>query len=220
MKPLLEFPVPTTPKKLDRGVGVSVSFSKWVGDFAIKAAPLLKTKQDEKIPLDTEAISSIETIKRAVSKAAVWIPDRTKPFVLKTDASGNVIGATITQNSKAVAFLSQKFSDQELNWSAIKKEAFAIVSSVQKRRQLLLGSHFTIVTDQKGVLYLFDSKPRSSIKNSQLCRWRLVISQYDFDVDVQYRKVKLNLVTDALSRVIAFCSQWKKPATTPYMRKE
>ena len=140
-----------------------------------------------------------------VSKAALWIPDRTKPFVLKTDASGNAIGAVLAPNGQPVAFVFLYFSDQEMNWSAIEKEAFAIVWSVQKCRRYLLGSRSTILTDQEGVSYLFDSKPRSSIENSNLCRWRLVLSEYDFDV--QYPKRKLNEVADAMSRVSAFCSQ-------------
>ena len=71
MKLLLEFPVPTTLKELDRFIGMIVYYSKWVGDFAKIAAPLLKSKRDKKLPLDTETINSIETIKRAVSKAAL-----------------------------------------------------------------------------------------------------------------------------------------------------
>ena len=143
MKPLIEFLVPTTLKKPDRFVGMSVYYYKWVGDFANIAAPLLKAKRDKKLPLQTEIINSKQTIKRAVSKAALWIPDRTKPFVLKTDASGNVIGAVLTQNGQPVAFVSHEFSDEELNWSAIEKEAFAIVWSVQKcRRYLFLGKTF------------------------------------------------------------------------------
>ena len=191
---------------------MSVYYSKWVGDFANLASPLLKAKRDKKLPLDTEILNSEETIKRAVSKSALWIPDQTNPFVLKTDARGNAIGAVLTLNGPQVAFVSYKLSNKELNWSAIEKEAFDIVWSVQKCRRYLLGSHFTILTDQEGVLYLFVSKPRSSIKNSKLCRWRLVLSEYDFDV--QYRKGKLDVVADAMSRVSAFCSPLD-PAPTP-----
>ena len=124
--------------------------------------------------------------------------------MLKTDASCFAI-ANLTVNGKLVAFVSHEHSDQELNWSAIEKEAFAIVLSVQNCRRYLLGSHFTILTDQEGVLYLFDSKPRSSIKNSKFCRWRLVLPEYVFDV--QYRNGKLNVVADAMSRVSDVCSQ-------------
>ena len=41
MKPLLEFPVPTTLKNLDHFVGRSVYHFKWVGDFANTVALLL-----------------------------------------------------------------------------------------------------------------------------------------------------------------------------------
>ena len=59
----------------------------------------------------------METIKQVLSTAAWWIPDWTKPFVLETDASGNAYGAVLTQNSQAVALVSQKLSDEELKWS-------------------------------------------------------------------------------------------------------
>ena len=117
-KPLLEILVPTTLKEIDRFVAMSVH---WVGDFVIIAAPWLKAKREKKLALDTEARKSIETIKRAVSKAALWIPDRTKPFVLKTDASGNAISAVPTQTGQPVAFVSHELSDQVFKWSAIEK---------------------------------------------------------------------------------------------------
>ena len=47
------------------------------------AAQLVKANRDKKLPFDMEAINSIETPKRVVLKAAMWIPDRTKPLVLK-----------------------------------------------------------------------------------------------------------------------------------------
>ena len=87
----------------------------------------MKATPDRKIPLNIETTNSIETIKRTASEAALWIPDNTKPFVLKTDASGNAIGAVLTQNGQPLAFVSHKHSEEELNWSAFEKEAFAIV---------------------------------------------------------------------------------------------
>ena len=54
MKFLLEFLVPTTLKEFDRFVGMSVYYSKWVGDFANIAAPLPKAKRDKKLLLDRD----------------------------------------------------------------------------------------------------------------------------------------------------------------------
>ena len=64
------------------------------------------------------------------------------------------------------------------------------------------------MTAPEDVLYLFDSGPRASIKNIQLCQWRSLLSQYDFDK--QYRRSKQNVEIDAMSRVNAFCSQLDK----------
>ena len=100
---------------------------------------------------------------------------------------------------------SQKRSDQELNWPTIEKEAFAVVSFVQKCRRYLLGNRFTILIELEGVSYFFDSKLRSSNKNSKLCWWRLVLSEYD--CDILYRKGKLKVVVVAMSRVSASCLQ-------------
>ena len=118
--------------------------------------------------------------------------------MLKTDAAGNAIGAVLIQNGQPTALVSHKFSDQELNWSKIEKEAFAIVRFVQERWRYLLGTHFTMLTDQKGVSYLFDSKGQSYFRNNKVCRWRLVSSDYEFDV--QYLEGKLKVVAVLLYR--------------------
>ena len=213
LEPILGYPVPTTLKELDRFVGMSVHHSKWVQNFAIVAEPLFRAKKDKKLPLSEEAIKSISAIKEAIANAVLWIPDRNIPFVLETDASGGAVGGILSQNGRPVAFLSHKLSEQELNWSSIEKEAYAIVWSVQKCRRYLLGSKFSILTDQQGVSYLFDSRPKSSVKNSKLCRWRLVLSEYNFDV--QYRPGKCNAAADALSRISALCADIESQGDEP-----
>ena len=153
------------------------------------------------MPFQKDALDCIDDIKKAAAKAILWIPDRQKPFTFETDASGTALGEVLSQEGRPVAFVSHKLSDQEKHWSAIEKEAYAIVWCTQKCRHYLLGSKFTSITYQQGVSYLFDSRPKSSIKNSKLCRWRLALSEYTFDI--QYRAGMLNTVADAMSRVCA-----------------
>ena len=201
-EPLLNFPTPSTMKELERFVGLSVYCSKWIPKFWKFAEPLFIAKRDGLLPLQKDALDCIDDIKKAVAKAILWIPDRQKPFILETDVSGTALGGVLSQEGRPVAFVSHKLSDQEKHWSAIEKEAYAIVWCTQKCRQYLLGSKFTIITDQQGVSYLFDSRPKSSIKNSKLCRWRIALSEYTFDI--QYRAGRLNTVADAMSRVCAY----------------
>ena len=188
-------------KELERFVGLSVYYSKWVPKFSKLAEPLFTAKRDGLLQLQKDALDCIDDIKKAVAKPLLWIPDRQKPFILETDASAIALGGVLTQEGRPVAFVSHKLSDREKHWSAIEKEAYAIVWCTHKCRQYLLGSKFTIITDQQGVSYLFDSRPKSSIKNSKLCRWRIALSEYTFDI--QYRAGRLNTVADDMSRVCA-----------------
>ena len=201
-EPLLKFPTPSTMKELERFVGLSVYYSKWIPKFSKFAEPLFIAKSDSLLPLQKDALDCIDDIKRAVAKAILWIPDRQKPFILDTDASGTALGGVFSQEGRPVAFVSHKLCNQGKHWSAIKKEAYAIVWCTQKCRQYLLGLKFTNITDQQGVLYPFDSSPKFCINNSNLYRWRIALSEKIFDI--QYRAGRLNTVADAMSRVCAY----------------
>ena len=152
-EPLLNFPTPSTMKELERFVGLSVSYSKWIPKFSKFAEPLSIAKRDGLLPLQKDALDCIDDIKKAVAKAILRIPVRQKPFILETGASATARGGVLSQEGRAAAFVSHKLSDQEKHWSAIEKEAYAIVWCTQNCRQYLLGSNFTIITDQLGVSY-------------------------------------------------------------------
>ena len=199
MAPLLDYPIPKTKKELDRFVGLAVYYSKWIPSFAAVTEPLFAAKLKPTFPLYAKACESIRNIKQLVSESALWIPDRHKPFRLETDASGTAIGGVLSQDDRPVAFVSHKLSEQEINWPAVEKEAFAIVWCIDRLKHFLVGSNFTIITDQKGVAYLLDGRPKSAIKNNKLSRWRLSLAEYKFDV--QYRPGSQNSVADAMSRI-------------------
>ena len=80
----------------------------------------------------------------------------------------------------------------------MEKEAYAIVESIRKWRHFLSGRKFTLVTDQRSVAYMFDSKQGGKIKNDKIQRWRIELACYDFEI--KYRPGKLNDAADALSR--------------------
>ena len=75
------------------------------------------------------------------------------------------------------------------------------MEAVRKWRHYLTGKHFTLITDQKSVAYMFNTKRRSKIKNDKIMRWRLELSTYDFDII--YRAGEENVPSDTFSRVRA-----------------
>ena len=112
------------------------------------------------------------------------------------------VSATLNQNGKPVAFYSRSLSKCEQAHSSVEKEATAIVEAVRKWSHLLTGKRFQIVTDQRSVSFMYDNKNRGKIKNAKILRWRIELSQYQYEI--VYRAEKLNTAADTLSR--AYCA--------------
>lgn len=126
-------------------------------------------------------------------------PDFNKEFIVTTDASQFAIGAILSQgqinSDKPISYASRTLNPAEINYSTIEKELLAIVFAVKTFRPYLFGRKFKIVTDHKPLTWLFSLKE----PNSKLIRWRLLLSEYDYEII--YKKGKINSNADALSRI-------------------
>ena len=90
----------------------------------------------------------------------------------------------------------------ELNHSSVEKEAFAIVEAIRKWNHLLTGRRFKLITDQRSIAFTYDSKNHGKLKNAKILRWRIELSQFDYEI--VYRAGKFNIAPDTLSR--AYCA--------------
>jgi hypothetical protein len=104
----------------------------------------------------------------AIEKAVLTTIDEDVPFVVETDASHHAIAATLNQAGRPVAFFSRTLNNAEQRHSSVEKEAYAIVESLRKWRHYLIGRHFKLITDQRSVAFMFDSKAMGKIKNGRL----------------------------------------------------
>ena len=80
------------------------------------------------------------------------------------------------------------------NYSSAKIELLALKWSVcEKFRDYLIGSKFTVLTDNNPLTYV-----RTSYLGASQIRWLSDLVLFDFDI--KYRVGKTNQVVDALSR--------------------
>lgn len=125
-------------------------------------------------------------------------PDFTKPFVLTTDASGYAVGAVLSQgpigNDLPIAYASRTFNQAESNYSIVEKELLAIVWACKHFRPYLLGRRLQVVTDDKGLTWIFKVKDPSS----RLIRWKLLLAEYV--LEVIYKPGEQNCNADSISR--------------------
>ena len=197
IQPLLGMPAPNNDKSLKSVLGLFAHYSRWVKNFSDKIHPLSHVTS---FPLNDKQIKAFQLLKSEIAKAVLATPDPNLPFTLETDASDYAIGATLCQSTRPIAFFSRTLNSSERNHHSVEKEAYAIVEAIRKWKHYLLGSPFTVITDQQSVSFMFGLLNHGKIKNDKITRWRIELSPYAFDI--MHRPGKDNLPADALSRLV------------------
>ena len=59
------------------------------------------------------------------------MPNFNEPFTIETDASGDGIGAVLTQQGRPIAYMSRALGIAKRTWSIYAKEMLAIVEAIR-----------------------------------------------------------------------------------------
>lgn len=120
------------------------------------------------------------------------------PFVITSDASKVAIAAILSNRidgeERPIQYFSKTLNSAQRNYSTIELELFAIIASI-RHWSCYLHNKFFVISDHKPIEYLFNAKHNSS----RIHRWRLELLEFQFEV--VYKKGKLNVCADALSRI-------------------
>jgi len=90
--------------------------------------------------------------------------------------------------------MSWKFSNAQQNYAVHELETLAILESLQKWEDKLVGYKIRVITDHKALEFF---KTQNRLTNRQR-RWMDYLSRFDFDIT--YIKGELNKIADCLSR--------------------
>ncbi|KAI5408098.1 hypothetical protein KIW84_054076 [Lathyrus oleraceus] len=102
---------------------------------------------------------AFDTLKQRLTTTPVLaLPDFSKEFVIKCDASGTGIWAILMQDKKPVAYFSKALGIRNLSKSAYEKELMVVVLAIQHWRPYLLGRKFVVSTDQRSLKQLMQQK--------------------------------------------------------------
>lgn len=203
-----EFPRPGNPKDIKSFLGLAGYYRKFIDGFSSIARPLTELlKKDVEWQWTEKEQNSFDLLRQKLTEAPLLqYPDFTKPFILTTDASGYAIGAILSQGKlgedKPIAYASRTLNKAEINYSTVEKECLSIVWACKHFRPYLLGRKFTVVTDHKGLIWIFNVKDPSS----RLLRWTLLLEEYDYEI--KYRAGIKNCNADCLSRYPVECMQF------------
>jgi transposase InsO family protein len=196
-----EYPIPSTTRQLKGFLGLAGYYRRFILNFSKTAKPLTELlKRNRTFMWDQRTNKACNTLKKLLTEESLLqYPDFTKPCVLTTDTSNEVLGAILSQGpigqDLPVAYASRTLSNAEKNYSTTEKELLAIVWGCRQYRQYLFGRKFTIVTDHQLLTWVFNVKDPSS----RLLRWRLKLEEFDYRI--VYKPGIRNTNADALSRI-------------------
>ena len=153
-----------------------------------------------KVVLSQKAKEAFNLLKQALLQAPVLkFADYSKPFMLKTDASFNGLGAVLLQEGEdgklhPVAYGSQSLTKAERNYHSGKTEFLALKWAVADHfKEYLIYQPFVVWTDNNPLTYLFTTR------NLNACRHQWVASLTNFNFTIEYQHGRNNAAADALS---------------------
>ena len=156
--------------------------------------------------MGTETADSVQRGKRKLlSHQVLACYDPHVDIVVSCDASSYGVGAVLSHRwpngtERPVAFASHSLNNTEKRYSQLDKEALALVFGVDKFHRYVFGRLFTLMTDHKPLLGLFqEGKAISEMVSSRVQRWGLTLAAYTYHL--RYRAGSQNGNADALSRL-------------------
>ncbi len=142
-----KLPFPTTKKALRGFLGMVKYYCRFIHMFVTKAHPLTQfLREDAPAPMEDEVSKrTFEQLKLVLQVVPILrTPDWNKPFLVYCDASGKVVGSTLSQldengHDHPIHFANRQLTLVKKNYTLTELEGIAIIFSLKKFRHYLLG---------------------------------------------------------------------------------
>ena len=199
VRALIKKKSPTNVKELLNWLGICSFYRSFIPNFARLCAPLYAlTHEKVKFNWTEKEEKIIDELKQYLATEPILShPNFDYPFILRTDASIDGLGGTLSQivnsEEKVIQYISRSLQPNEKNWNIQQLEALAKIWACENVRPYIIGSKVLIKTDHKSLEWLKQSKiPR-------LVRWACRLEEFHYEIE--YQPGKYNKCADALSRL-------------------
>lgn len=212
-----KWPEPTSLKDLRHYLGFTSFYRRYVLEYTQRAKPLHRLvgelaklypgkRRRNPVLLEgrwtMECVQAFESIRDALVQAPVLAyPRYGDDFILETDSSDRGLGAVLYQiqdgNKRVIAYASRGLRGGEANksnYSSKKLELLALKWACEHFRDVLIGSHFVVYTDNNPLTHIKTTKTLPALEQ----RWVNTLAPFDFDI--RFKSGSANGAADALSR--------------------
>ena len=211
VRSIAELAPPSTFTGIRRFLGATGYFRRFIKNYAKIAKPLndLLGCENSKlkaqpVTLSEPALHAFSALKfKCMTAPVLAFADFEQPFLLETDASGDGLGAVLSQKQEdgkfhPVAYASRGLKSSEKNYHSSKLEFLALKWAVTDQfKEYLQYKPFTVKTDNNPLTYIMSTPNLDATGH----RWVAALAQYN--MKIEYLRGTDNKVADALSRVEA-----------------
>ncbi|CAF1301583.1 unnamed protein product [Adineta ricciae] len=203
---VVECKQPITIKDVQAFLGLTGYYRRFIKNYAQISEPLLKLLRSNQtkttrspVQWNDDCTTAFNTLKqRLVSPPIMQHPNFSYPFILELDACEYGIGCVLTQEfdkrKYVIAYASRTLNTAERNYSAVEREALAIVWATKHFRQYIEGGPTIVRSDCKALQWLKNTRDPTG----RLARWAMNLSQYN--IIIQHRPGTKNPNGDFMSR--------------------
>ncbi|MES9884492.1 MAG: ribonuclease H family protein, partial [Sedimenticola sp.] len=144
---VLEWPIPTCAKEVQRFLGLANYHRSFVKSFADIAEPLFRVEGKNGFTWGVEQQNAFEELKHALTHPPVLaLPNQSDDIIVDTDASNLAIGGELIQvqdgEEKVIAYGSYAVTPEQRRYCVTRKELLAVVRFCRQYRYYLLGRPF------------------------------------------------------------------------------
>ena len=183
-KAVAQWPVPRDLKGLQAFLGTVGYYRQYIPGFATIAKPLTRLTGNKEpwqwTSLQQEAFERLQ--RHLVTAPVLGYPDPKLPYVLDTDASGDGVGAVLSQvqdgEERVIGYYSKTLTPPERNYCVTRRELLAVVKGVKHFRPYLYGQHFELRTDHASLMWLCRRKEPSD----QVARWLETLAEFKYNL--------------------------------------
>ena len=208
------FELPKSKKQLQRFLGMSNYYRKFIRNFGKIAKPLtdnLCSTNETKFVMTSEAITAFDVLKNALCNDVILkFPDyhaaRTDPkkaFTIITDASRVGFGGALTQPDdsgtlRPLYFVSRRANKLESKiGSSATLEALGLYYICNKLKQFISNIPVVVFTDNKSIIEMYRSNKETECAKTN--RWFSHLRAH-YDLILKFKPGRFNSVADCLSR--------------------
>ncbi|MDD9818931.1 MAG: RNase H-like domain-containing protein, partial [Gammaproteobacteria bacterium] len=202
-----EAPPPRSVAQLKSYLGLLTYYSKFLPNLSSTLSPLYRLLRQSTCwcwtPKEQEAFEASKQLLTSAPLLVHFNPEL--EITLSCDASPYGLGAVLSHRmpdgtEKPVGYASRTLTQTEQKYSQIEKEGLACVFGVKKFHSYVYGYRFSLVTDHKPLLSLFNEShavpPQAS---GRIQRWALTLAAYEYTLS--FRSSAQHRNADALSRL-------------------